>query len=76
MDKKKQIKTVKHCTLPWTWALITTDGDVRVCCFSNTSIGNLNQVNSIDDLWNSESFIKHGTRVYNYPLREGLENAS
>lgn len=28
-----------------------------------------------DDLWNSESFIKHGTRVYNYPLREGIENA-
>lgn len=28
-----------------------------------------------DDLWNSESFIKHGNRVYNYPLREGIENA-
>lgn len=28
-----------------------------------------------DEIWDSETFIKHGSRVYRYPLREGIENA-
>jgi MoaA/NifB/PqqE/SkfB family radical SAM enzyme len=44
-------ETVRDCRAPWEWALISTDGDVRPCCYSTGTIGNLND-KSFAEIWN------------------------
>jgi|SRR5580658_2083088 MoaA/NifB/PqqE/SkfB family radical SAM enzyme len=46
-------ETVRDCRAPWEWALVSTDGDVRPCCFAPGTLGNLNQA-SFDEIWNGK----------------------
>jgi MoaA/NifB/PqqE/SkfB family radical SAM enzyme len=43
-------ETVKHCPHAWDSLVVTSDGDVRVCCYS-AAIGNLNE-SGFDEIWN------------------------
>jgi radical SAM protein with 4Fe4S-binding SPASM domain len=45
------IETVKDCNAPWTWMVVVADGDVKPCCYSAASIGNLQEA-TVDDVWN------------------------
>lgn len=45
------METVKDCHYPWTWMMITADGNVKPCCFSSGSLGNLEK-KSVDEIWN------------------------
>jgi radical SAM protein with 4Fe4S-binding SPASM domain len=45
------METVKDCHYPWTWMMVTADGNVRPCCFASGSLGNLNSA-SAEDIWN------------------------
>jgi len=46
--------SVKDCNYPWTWALISSNGDVRPCCYAPQTVGNI-----IDDdlsaIWNNSA---------------------
>ena len=46
--------SVKDCTYPWEWAVVTSDGDMRPCCFSGGRVGNLNEVD-FASAWNGEA---------------------
>jgi MoaA/NifB/PqqE/SkfB family radical SAM enzyme len=48
------IETVKDCRAPWEWGLVSTNGDVRPCCFASAAIGNLDD-GSFREIWNSEA---------------------
>lgn len=50
------VETVKDCHYPWTWMMVTSDGEVKPCCFSSESLGNLND-KSIDQIWNGPTAI-------------------
>jgi radical SAM protein with 4Fe4S-binding SPASM domain len=44
-------ETVKDCHFPWTWMVVVADGDVKPCCYSAASIGNLHEA-SAEEVWN------------------------
>ncbi len=44
-------ESVKDCSYPWTWMVVTSDGSVRPCCFSSGSLGNLNKLSG-EEIWN------------------------
>lgn len=43
-------ETVKDCRYPWQWAMVTTDGAVRPCCYGST-VGHLKE-SGFDAIWN------------------------
>jgi len=43
--------TVQDCKAAWEWALISTDGNVRPCCYAGESVGNLAE-QSFEEIWN------------------------
>jgi len=45
------VETVRDCRAPWEWALVSTDGDVRPCCFASGTVGNLNDA-AFEEIWN------------------------
>jgi MoaA/NifB/PqqE/SkfB family radical SAM enzyme len=45
------IETIRDCRAPWEWALVTTSGQVRPCCFARGTVGNLND-SSFEEIWN------------------------
>jgi MoaA/NifB/PqqE/SkfB family radical SAM enzyme len=60
-DVKKHLEIPKEsvrgewphcCDAPWNELYVCHNGDVKICCTSETSIGNINE-NGIFDLWNS-----------------------
>jgi MoaA/NifB/PqqE/SkfB family radical SAM enzyme len=55
---------ISDCRHPWDNLQILTTGDVRVCCWSNKPVGNLNK-NSLDEIWNGDEM-----KI----LRESVEN--
>ncbi|MFX0196386.1 MAG: radical SAM protein [Candidatus Hodarchaeota archaeon] len=50
------------CDSPWTELYIWRNGDVKVCCTSNTVLGNINH-NSIYEIWNSPEILKLRRRI-------------
>lgn len=48
---------VSECNSPWTWMLISSNGEVKPCCFSPGNIGNLND-SSAEDIWNGKKIIE------------------
>jgi hypothetical protein len=54
-SKNKEIKTVKDCSLAWTRAGITTDGNINVCCFAETRIGNIKNAENLEAIWNGKT---------------------
>ncbi len=44
---------INECQYPWTWAVISSNGEVRPCCFSALPVGNLNQ-DDLAEIWNGE----------------------
>lgn len=56
-------ESVKDCSNPWTWMMVTSDGTVKPCCFSSGNLGNLNEATA-EAIWNGpiavelRSFIK------------------
>lgn len=50
MSKKLSIK---DCRMPWGCIQILTTGDVRVCCWANHPVGNLN-LQSLEEIWNGD----------------------
>lgn len=45
----------KKCPLPWRAMLIDIYGNVNVCCFNNTLLGNVGQ-SSVEKIWNNEKY--------------------
>lgn len=45
------VETVKDCHYPWTWMVITADGNVKPCCFALGLLGNLHD-SAADEIWN------------------------
>ena len=45
------METVKDCHYPWTWLMVTSDGNVRPCCFATGILGNLEE-QSMEEIWN------------------------
>lgn len=45
----------RHCSQPWSAAVILGNGDVQVCCLPKTKIGNLNE-SSMEEIWNGASY--------------------
>jgi radical SAM protein with 4Fe4S-binding SPASM domain len=58
-------ETIKDCSYPWTWMMVAADGDVKPCCYSARSMGNLHEA-TVDEVWNGplaielRRFIKEG----------------
>jgi MoaA/NifB/PqqE/SkfB family radical SAM enzyme len=50
------------CNAPWNELYICDNGDAKICCTSETLIGNINE-NSIFDLWNSPEAINLRRRI-------------
>jgi MoaA/NifB/PqqE/SkfB family radical SAM enzyme len=46
---------VIQCTMPWTDLYIPEEGEVKVCCWAQKSIGNLSDCSTLDELWNGKS---------------------
>ncbi|MBU1627162.1 radical SAM protein, partial [bacterium] len=53
------------CSLPWRNLSIETDGGVRNCCWQNENLTNINECETIDQLWNNEKQIR---------VRKGIKN--
>jgi hypothetical protein len=45
------VETVKDCHYPWTWMVVTADGNVKPCCFALGALGNLHD-SSAEAVWN------------------------
>jgi len=45
------VETVKDCHYPWTWMVVTADGNVKPCCFAPGVLGNLHD-STADQVWN------------------------
>jgi hypothetical protein len=52
-NQHEQHETVKDCRFPWKWAMITTDGEVRPCCYATGVLANLNDTSFLD-IWNGK----------------------
>jgi MoaA/NifB/PqqE/SkfB family radical SAM enzyme len=50
------------CNAPWSELYISGNGDVQVCCASNTILGNINE-QSISQIWNSSEAIALRWRI-------------
>jgi MoaA/NifB/PqqE/SkfB family radical SAM enzyme len=46
--------SVKDCAYPWRWALVTSSGAVRPCCYATKDVGDIN-TDSIVDIWNNKT---------------------
>lgn len=46
--------SVKDCAYPWRWALITSSGAVRPCCYATKDVGDIN-TDSIASIWNNKT---------------------
>jgi len=44
---------LSDCQYPWKWAVISSNGKVRPCCFSTLAVGNL-QEDDLAAIWNGE----------------------
>lgn len=42
---------LSDCQYPWTWAVISSNGEVRPCCFSTLPVGNLHDA-QLEAIWN------------------------
>lgn len=50
-------ETVKDCHYPWTWMLVTADGEAKPCCFAPGHLGNLYE-SSVEGIWNGPEAIE------------------
>jgi MoaA/NifB/PqqE/SkfB family radical SAM enzyme len=62
-DQPDDHETVRSCRYPWQWAMITSDGAVRPCCYAD-KVGDLNET-PLADIWNGRGFRQ---------LREDIQN--
>jgi hypothetical protein len=46
------------CREPWRWLNIAANGDVTPCCWAVRPLGNLNEVSSLEDIWNGQKMIE------------------
>jgi hypothetical protein len=46
-------QTVKDCHFPWTWMMVSADGNVRPCCLAPGTLGNIHEA-SPEEVWNGE----------------------
>ncbi|WP_350188883.1 SPASM domain-containing protein [Thalassobaculum sp.] len=42
---------LRDCQYPWKWAVISSNGEVRPCCFATKSVANLHD-GSLEEIWN------------------------
>lgn len=47
------VETVKDCHHPWTWMMVSADGNVKPCCWAPGNLGNLYQEEP-DAVWNGK----------------------
>jgi MoaA/NifB/PqqE/SkfB family radical SAM enzyme len=47
------VETIKNCRFPWERAMITSDGEVRPCCYATGTVGSLNE-SSFAEIWNGK----------------------
>jgi MoaA/NifB/PqqE/SkfB family radical SAM enzyme len=47
------VETIKDCRFPWERAMITSDGEVRPCCYATGTVGSLNE-SSFAEIWNGK----------------------
>jgi MoaA/NifB/PqqE/SkfB family radical SAM enzyme len=45
---------IDKCAYPWTFLIVDTDGDVRPCCWTGLSYGNLAE-KTFDQVWNGDA---------------------
>jgi hypothetical protein len=48
--------TADSCTYPWSWAMITSDGGVRPCCYS-WNVGSLHEA-TFEEIWNGRAMLE------------------
>lgn len=65
---------IKDCLHPWSNLQILATGEVRVCCWSNRELGNINQ-NSIDKIWNGPLIEELRDYVKNNKIHSICKNA-
>ena len=54
VGKKARRSTTRDCRNPWRWLMVTSNGDVRPCCYATSGVTNLESV-SLEEAWNGES---------------------
>ena len=45
-------KPYTECRKPWENMQVLANGDVRPCCWCTLAMGNLNEHNTIEEIWN------------------------
>lgn len=69
---KLQIQDCKH---PWESLQILTNGDVRICCWSNGILGNLN-ISTIDEIWSGSLITNLREYIKNNNVHDLCKNAA
>jgi len=52
---KKHKKDLRHCYAPWLETFIETNGDVKLCCVHESTMGNLKS-ESFEEIWNGKKY--------------------
>lgn len=45
----------RDCRTPWKWMNVAVNGDVYPCCWAAKPVGNLNDVDTLADIWNGSA---------------------
>jgi MoaA/NifB/PqqE/SkfB family radical SAM enzyme len=56
------VETVKDCSYPWTWMMVTAAGAVKPCCFCRGNLGNLRDA-GVEEIWNGPTAIELRTFI-------------
>lgn len=65
-----------QCTAPWRWLNISATGDVFPCCHAVAPLGNLEQADSLKEIWNGPSFRRLRTNLANNQIDPICKGAS
>jgi MoaA/NifB/PqqE/SkfB family radical SAM enzyme len=72
--ESSKIETVKDCRRAWEELVVTSEGAVRACCFSQP-IGNLNEAD-FDSIWNGKAMQNLRRDIANNEINEVCRNAA
>ena len=56
----------KICKIPWSKLFVDADGTIRPDCLCNQIIGDLNNVSSLEEVWNNQIMQTYRNRIINH----------
>lgn len=65
-----------HCSAPWRWLSVTARGDVFPCCHAVAPLGNLEEAESLREIWNGPALRRLRTNVANNQIDPICKGAS